>query len=455
MSSANKQKMTWRHITFAIAMGAAMGIGVGMLFNAAGVFYPHVATEFGFIDPSTNKPNTGPVGLWLTIVFIGTAIILPFCGRLLEKYSARILYTVAMVCLVAAFGINAAAPGIWAFYVAGVIATVPSAFILYLTPVLVARWFTEKLGFVTGLISSMSGIGAAVWNIMAASMIAASGWRMGYVLYALCNLIVCLPLVWLFVRSKPEDVGVMPYGYSAEEVADEAAIAREAEERRLATKGASYKDVIKHPAFYLFAVQGFAGGVFAGINQFIPTYANYTLAGDPAAIALIGASMTSATMISNLLGKVIFATVTDKSPLAAVLLGAGVPAIALVLLLTVASADSPAMFFIACGFIYGFCNPNAVLILPLCVRKAYGDKDYSKIWGMISPVAALAAGVGFSIWGFIAAASSFEVVFTIGLGVLVVLVVCYLGARATVPSLKQTTIAEDEAAAAATQVAAA
>lgn len=447
MSTKNEQNMTWRHVMFAVAMGVAMATGAGMLFNAAGVFYPHVATEFGFINAETGKPNTGPVGMWLTIVFIGTAVILPFCGRLLEKHNARLIYAVAVALLVIAFGINAAAPGIWAFYVAGVLATVPSAFILYLTPVLVSRWFTKKIGLITGVISSMSGIGAAVWNIMAASVIASSGWRMGYVVYAACNLIVCLPLIILFVRSRPEEVGVMPYGYSAENAADEAAIAKAAEERRLQTKGVSFKDVIKHPAFYLFAIQGFAGGVFAGVNQFIPTYANYTLAGDPAAIALIGASMTSATMISNLLGKIIFAAFTDKSPLAGVLGGACVPAISLILLLTVAGPTSPAIFFVVCGFIYGFCNPNAVLILPLCVRKTYGDKDYSKIWGMISPVAAVAAGVGFSIWGFIAAASSFEVVFMIGLAILVVLIACYLGAASTAKSLKQTTVAEDEAAA--------
>lgn len=443
------QGITWRHIAFAIATGAMMGIGIGMLFNAAGVFYPEVATEFGMINAETGKPNTGPVGLWVTIVFVGTTVILPFCGRLLEKYSARVIYTVAIICLCLAFFINAVAPGIWAFYIAGVIASVPSAFILYLVPVLVSRWFTKKLGLVTGLISGMSGVGAAIWNIVAANIIAASGWRMGYVFYALANLIVCLPLVILFVRSNPEEVGVMPYGYSAEESAKAESPEKLAEQRKMTIKGVSFKRALKSPAFYFFAVQGFMGGVFAGINQFIPTYANYTLAGDPAAIALIGASMTSATMVSNLLGKVIFAAITDRSPLVAVLCGAGVPAVSLILLLTLAGPESSAIFFVACGFIYGFCNPNAVLILPLCVRKAFGDKDYSEIWGAMSPVAALAAGFGFTIWGFIASATSFNVVFGIGLVTLVILVVCYLAGRSNAKTLPQTTAAEDEKATAA------
>ena len=445
MSTTGKtQKMTWRHIAFAIAAGAMMGVGIGMLFNAAGVFYPQVATDFGMINAETGKPNTGPVGLWVTIVFVGTTIILPFCGRLLEKHSARVIYTVSIICLGVAFLINAAAPGIWAFYIAGVIGSVPSAFILYLIPVLVARWFTKKLGLITGLISGMSGIGAAIWNIVAANIISVSGWRMGYVFYALATLIVCLPLVVLFIRSNPEEVGIMPYGYSADEAASATNDAEASEKRRLSIKGVSFKRALKSPAFYFFAIQGFAGGIFAGINQFIPTYANYTLAGDPAAIALIGASMTSATMVSNLLGKVIFAALTDKSPLVAVLCGAGVPAVSLIMLLFFAGPSSSAVFFIACGFIYGFCNPNAVLILPLCVRKAFGDKDYSEIWGAISPVAALAAGFGFTIWGFIASATSFNVVFAIGLGILVLLVVCYLAARANAKTLPQTTKAEDD-----------
>lgn len=430
---------------FAVACGAMMGVGCGMLMNAAGVFYPSVATEFGLVT-AEGKPNTGPISLWTTIYFLGTTIILPFCGRLLEKYSARTLYAVAVICLCIAFGINAAAPGVWAFYIAGVFASVPSAFILYLIPVLVSRWFVKKLGFITGLISAMSGACAAVWNILAASIISTSGWRIGYVFYLIMNLVICLPLVILFVRSTPEAFGLLPYGYVAEGGESKEEAMKTAEKN---AKGVSLKRALKSPALYFFAIQGFCGGIFAGINQFIPTYANYTLAGDPAAIALIGASMTSATMISNLLGKVIFASLTDRTPLLAVLGGAGVPAIALILLLVFAGPGSSAVFFIACGFLYGFCNPNAVLILPLCVRKAFGDKDYSKIWGTISPVASLAAAFGFTIWGFIAAATSFTVVFGIGLVILVVLVACYLVARSSAKNLPQTTVAEDEAAGAA------
>ena len=325
------QKMTARHVMFAVACGVLMGVGAGMLFNAAGVFYPRVAEEFGV--------GSGQVGLWLTIVFFVTTVILPFCGRLLEKGNARVIYSICALALPVAFGLNAMAPGIWMFYIAGVIAAIPSAFILYLIPALVSRWFQKKLGFITGLISSLSGIGAMAWNMIAAGIIEGSGWRMGYVFYALATLITCLPLAVLFIRSRPEDVGLLPYGYSAESADMDTAEA--VEQHRLATKGASYKDVLRSPAFYFFAIMGFCGGIFAGMNQFIPTYAISV-----GQAATIGAAMTSATMLSNLLGKIAFASLTDRTPLGSVLCGAGIPAIALVILLFFAGPASPMWLFI-------------------------------------------------------------------------------------------------------------
>ena len=79
------------------------------------------------------------------------------------------------------------------------------------------QWFERRRGLATGLLQSLNAIlsYAGISNVVAA-LVHAFGWRMTY--WYLGLLLVCTytPLAALLLRSRPEDVGMLPDGVPSE-----------------------------------------------------------------------------------------------------------------------------------------------------------------------------------------------------------------------------------------------
>ena len=411
MSSSDapkKEKMGIRHIMFVVTCCVMMATCTGMWFNAAGIFYNTVSADMGV--------GLGQFSLYITLSYVATTVFLPFAGRMLERFEARTLYSIGTILMFASFVIMAAAQNIWMFYIAGVLSAGMVAFNLYLLPVLIGRWFKARVGFVVGLSSAFSGIGAALWNPMGTAIMTAMGWRAAYLTFGIITLVALLPLVFFFVRSTPEEVGIKPYGIAL----SAGSATTQAGTEKLT--GADYGKVMKSPAFILFCLMGVCGPLIAMINMYLPSYAQTI-----GFAAMIGATMASASMIGNLIGKIAFGAVSDKSTTAAVLCGAAAPLIGIVIMMSLGATSE--IFVLAASFIFGMCNGNAVVILPLVVRRSIGDKDYARVWANISPICALFAGVGATLWGFVFdATKSYDTVFIIGIVLCILLVLFYFGA---------------------------
>jgi sugar phosphate permease len=73
------------------------------------------------------------------------------------------------------------------------------------------RWFTKNRGLVVGLLTSAAAAGQLVFLPTMASITAAYGWR-PMVLATAIIAVVIFPLVAIFMRDRPADVGLAPYG---------------------------------------------------------------------------------------------------------------------------------------------------------------------------------------------------------------------------------------------------
>lgn len=70
-----------------------------------------------------------------------------------------------------------------------------------------AMWFRERLGTVTGIVSSGFSISMAVIPPFFLYLINRIGWRSSYVLLGLMVWLILLPLILLVFKNRPEDVG--------------------------------------------------------------------------------------------------------------------------------------------------------------------------------------------------------------------------------------------------------
>ena len=87
------------------------------------------------------------------------------------------------------------------------------------------RWFVEKRGTVVGLLTAANATGQLVFLPALAVIAVHAGWRsVGYVL-AGAAIVVAVPIA-LFMRDRPEDIGLLPYGAAPGSASEEAPLLR-------------------------------------------------------------------------------------------------------------------------------------------------------------------------------------------------------------------------------------
>ncbi len=73
------------------------------------------------------------------------------------------------------------------------------------------RWFTKHRGMVTGVMLTSTATGQLLFLPLLAYISTTAGWRMVSVTVACCAFVL-LPLVYLLMRDRPQDIGLAPYG---------------------------------------------------------------------------------------------------------------------------------------------------------------------------------------------------------------------------------------------------
>jgi MFS family permease len=114
-------------------------------------------------------------------------------------------------------------------------------------------WFDRRRGIAIGAAAAFQAIGATVMPIAFQRLIAVSDWQTALLLLAVGLILVCLPVVAIFVKDSPADLGLNPDGA---DVLDAETSGREALPRR------SLSSLLTDPLFrqlaLAFSVMGFA-----------------------------------------------------------------------------------------------------------------------------------------------------------------------------------------------------
>ena len=284
-----------------------MGIDVGLVFSCAGIFYDPVSHALGI--------SIGKFGLYMSISYIASTLMLPLAGKLMEKYGARRLLSFSSLVLGLCVGAMGLFNSVWEFYGAGVIMGVTLAFLLYLSfPILVNAWFRTKVGLMIGICSAASGIGGMLFNPMGGAIITAFGWRTAYLTFGGMILLIVTPVIALLLRDRPEDKGLMPYGQVQAQAKGTPASGDDA--------GVEYSKALKMPVFYAVLLFAFIMMAVSTLNLFIPKYMRV------AGFSEVDASLAAAAVMAGVTGgKLLLGAINDRNclygVLACTLLGVG------------------------------------------------------------------------------------------------------------------------------------
>ncbi|WP_271399594.1 MFS transporter [Staphylococcus nepalensis] len=369
------------HFAWLILIGLCVSVGLGKaaLNNSAGLFLSPVSQDLNV--------GVGSLTIYLSVSSIVTLLFLPFGGKLLSKYSARLVLFFAIIFQAGAFALFGLMNSIWGWYLLAIPLAIGGVFITVIGgPVLIERWFSKGKGLALGILSAIGGLLGVFAQPIIGALISQFGWRNAYFITGLGVLIIVTPIILLLIRNSPKDKNTKAYGDTSTDIDPHKQIQN--------IEGIAYTTAKKTPAFFLLALFFFIITAISSFTMHVPTY----LVNHGQKVSIAGAMM-SALMVGVFVGSLVFGYLTDKIDAKKV----GLLAMILGLIATILLIAMPDFIVVVAValFLFGMFTSSIGTIAPAMASSLFGSKDYSQIYSTSSIGLALASIVALPAYGFI------------------------------------------------------
>ncbi|GAC1418648.1 MAG: MFS transporter [Candidatus Velthaea sp.] len=154
------------------------------------------------------------IAIGINIVLFG--LMGPFAAALMERFGLRRTLTVALALLATAAGLSSFMTQPWQLVLCwGVMVGIGTGSIgLVLGATIVNRWFETNRGTVMGALTAANATGQLIFLPIYGLVVTNIGWRAEVLLIGgVCALLI--PVVLLFLREYPQQLGLAPYGATA------------------------------------------------------------------------------------------------------------------------------------------------------------------------------------------------------------------------------------------------
>jgi sugar phosphate permease len=177
-----------------------------------GVLMVPLEDEFGW----SRAAISGAVAI--NIALFG--LIGPFAASVMDRWGLRRVILAALALLAVSVALTTQMQREWQLTLLwGVlVGTGTGVTSMVLAAVVATRWFEERRGLVLGALSAANATGQLVFLPLMASLIEQRGWRSATLLVS-GSAVVVFVVVLIFMRDRPEDLGLVAYGRRADAAA--------------------------------------------------------------------------------------------------------------------------------------------------------------------------------------------------------------------------------------------
>ena len=336
------------------------GGSMGIVQNSMGVFFQAISSDLGV--------SLGGISFYRTINALASCLLLPFVGKILYKADTRITLTISALLYGGSTMLMSTFTRLEQWYGASVVLGLASAMLIMASaPIILANWFTDKLGFAVGLSASFSGLMGMVGNMGAGKIATELGWRAAYVAVGGCSLLLLLPATLFLIHLQPEGC----------------------------------REVRKsEPKYHLTARQWIPAGIIAAMVTTVVLCTGFSPEIVPFSVSLgktvsYGTFLVSLTMLSNAFGKILLGRINDRHGLVACgVIGAVIAAASFLFLFS-----SRELWLNVGGVLYGIGMALALVTPPLLVRKFYAQQVYPQVYSMVMMLFTMFSSVGPGLFG--------------------------------------------------------
>ncbi|WP_460700854.1 MFS transporter [Nocardia thraciensis] len=187
------------------AAGFVALIGAAGFRSVPSVLMDPLHAEFGW--------SHGTIGAAVSLNVLLYGLISPFAAALMDRFGIRRVVACALLLVAAGSGLTVFMTASWQLLatwglLVGVgVGSMSMPFVATIT----GRWFVRQRGLVTGVLTAAGATGQLVFLPLISALAQAHGWRVPALVVAGTALAV-VPLVLLFIRDFPSDIGARAYG---------------------------------------------------------------------------------------------------------------------------------------------------------------------------------------------------------------------------------------------------
>ena len=383
----------WRMVRVAFLVDF---IAVGFFFYSFGIFYPAIAAEFG--------EGFSKVAAGIAISNFVSGIFGPFVGRALDRRPIKHMMLLGALVVSAGFACLSQTRTLWQYYLVlgsffsfglGMMGGMASS-------KLVANWFELQRGKALGIATMGVSLSGLVMPTVATWLRDGWGWRDGFLAYSIGILVIVIPVVALFVVTRPEDVGQRPDGNLG---GDEGPIDTPVD------RVWKSSELLRSPNFWLIALP-FAL-VFSALSAILVHLAPHAVdlgftGYQPGWVLSVGAG-------AGVLGKVFFGWLVDRGdPRFAVIASFANQIVGLALIMNAGTYAA----LLTGGVVFGFGMGGVVPLQGALCGKAFGRFSFGTVMGLMRPVQVPMHALGIPLAAWIRdTTGSFDLAFWIFLGI--------------------------------------
>ena len=137
----------------------------------------------------------------------------PFAAAMMNRFGVRRMVTIALLIILSGLVGSLFITTVWQLFIFwGLLTGIGTGLTaLVLSATVATRWFVQRRGLVTGLLSASPATGQLIFLPSLAKITQSYGWR-ATILIACGGIVAAIVVVLLFMRNNPADVGLAPYG---------------------------------------------------------------------------------------------------------------------------------------------------------------------------------------------------------------------------------------------------
>ena len=328
--------------------------------------------------------STGLVSSAVTVFYLFGACLSMPVGSLIGRRGPRAVITAGAFAMGGGVAVLGQVSEPWQVYGAFMLLGVGYACLgsAALTTTL-APWFERHQGravstaLLGASIGGIVGVPALVAGIETIGF-GAAAWVAGALI-----VVVVVPLAWRVLRTRPQDMGLLPDGESPRAGAAAPVAAR------------TWRRV---EALATWQLRSLIAAFGLGLMVQIGFLTHHVALVAPALGTGGAAALVSGTAVAAFLGRIALARFSDSVDVrhtAAAMFGAGTVALALL-----AWLRSPAAL-VAVSLFYGLTIGNVTTLSPIIVRREFGAASFGPVYGLSAMIIGLASCLGPSLYGWL------------------------------------------------------